>query len=180
MGRRGPPPKPTKMKIAAGNPGRRPLNPHEPEPTPGPPRMPAWLSSRAKAEWKRIVPELDRLGLLTVVDMAALAAYCQAVAELEQATRTLDKEGRVCTWPIVDKEGKKVGDRLKAHPAVAMQRDASQRIKQYLGEFGMSPSSRTRVSDFGLSPSSRTRVGGSADGQEGGDQKEKRFFGTVG
>ncbi len=145
MGRRGPPPKPTKMKQAAGNPGKRPLNAAEPEPLARSPRMPVWLPARAKAEWKRIVPELERLGLLTLVDLAALASYCVAFSELEDATRTLEKEGRVCVWPVFDKQGVKVGERLKAHPAVQLQRDAARLVKQFISEFGLTPASRTRV-----------------------------------
>lgn len=145
MGRRGPPPKPTTLKILEGNPGKRPLNDREPEPEVAVPRMPAWLSPRAKAEWKRIVPELVRLNLLATIDLAALAAYCQAFAELEEATRTVDKEGRVCVQPIVNKKGERIGERLKPHPAVQQQRDAMRTVKQFLAEFGLSPASRSQV-----------------------------------
>jgi P27 family predicted phage terminase small subunit len=133
------------MKEAAGNPGKRPLNAAEPQPAAGVPKMPGWLSKRAKKEWKRIVPELERLGLMTVVDLAALAAYCQAVAEMEIATDTLDREGRVCSWPIFDKDGVRVGEKLRSHPAVQQQRDAARLVKQFIGEFGLTPASRTRV-----------------------------------
>lgn len=163
MGR---PPKPTRLKVAAGNPGKRPLNPAEPRPAVAVPSCPDWLSPLAEAEWRRITPELHRLGLVSVIDRAALAAYCQAVAEVEEATRALDAEGRVCVWPVFDKQGVKVGERLKAHPCVAMQRSAAQLVKQFLVEFGLSPASRTRVS-------------AAAPGGGGGD-KGNRFFGTVG
>ena len=166
MGRRGPPPKPTKMKEAAGNPGKRRLNDREPKPEVGAPRMPAWLPARAKAEWKRIVPELERLGLLTVIDLAALASYCVAYSEVEAATRTLEKEGRICVWSIFDKQGVKVGERLKAHPAVQMQRDAARLVKQF-------------ISEFGLTPASRSRVQGATGGEEG-DSRASKFFGVVG
>lgn len=181
MGRRGPPPKPTKLKIAAGNPGKRKLNEREPRPEAKAPAMPAWLSVRAKAEWKRIVPELLRLGLLARVDLAALSGYCQAYAEVEEATRTIEKEGRICKMPIfadddvietvhdpttgqvtgtkvVVAKGTKIGERLKSHPAVAQQQQAMRLVKQFLGEFGLSPSSRSRVaSDAGEAPTADPR-----------------------
>lgn len=166
MGRRGPPPKPTKLKKAAGNPGKRPLNDREPEPKTIAPRMPAWLPTRAKAEWKRIVPELEQLGLIAVIDLAALAAYCVAFAELEDATRTLEKDGRLCVWPIFDKQGNQVGERLKAHPAVQLQRDAARLVKQF-------------ISEFGLTPASRSRVQGATSGDEV-DTRASKFFGVVG
>src|SRR4051794_4588403 len=98
-------PTPTKLKVAAGNPGKRPLNDREPQPAVAEPPLPAWLPQRAKAEWRRIVPELLALGLLTRIDQAALVSYCVAVAEVETATRTLEKEGRVCRMPLLDKLG---------------------------------------------------------------------------
>lgn len=167
MGRRGPPPKPTKMKQAAGNPGKRPLNEHEPEPKAGAPKMPSWLPARAKAEWKRIVPELEKLGLLTVIDLAALASYCVAYSEVEEATKVLEAEGRVCVWPIFDRQGVRVGERLKAHPAVQMQRDAARLVKQF-------------ISEFGLTPASRSRVQGATGGEGEGDTRSQKFFGVVG
>src|SRR5512146_3144589 len=85
MGLRGPTPKPTALKILEGNPGHRPLNPDEPMPTAGEPPCPPWLADEAKAEWDRIVPELSRLNVLTVIDGAALAAYCQAFARWAEA-----------------------------------------------------------------------------------------------
>lgn len=166
MGRRGPPPKPSRLKVAAGNPGKRPLNPQEPRPAVEAPRMPAWLPRRAKAEWQRIVPELLGLGLLTRIDLGALASYCVAVGELEEATRTLDKEGRVCVQPIMDKTGEKVGERLRPHPAVAMQRSAASLVKAFAVEFGLSAASRTRVHGRPVPPA-------------GTNDREKRFFGVI-
>jgi P27 family predicted phage terminase small subunit len=146
MGKRGPAPKPTKLKILAGNPGRRPINTREPQPTRGIPSQPSWLSAEAKAEWKRITPELDRLGVLTIVDRTALTAYCQAHAELYEASRLLNSEGRIITVDVFAREsGEKVGTRRVVHPAVRLQREAFRIIKQFLGEFGLTPASRTRL-----------------------------------
>ncbi len=142
---RGPPPKPTRLKILEGNPGRRPISDREPAPKAATPALPAWLSKEAKAEWKRIVPELRRLGLLTLVDRAALAAYCQAYAELASLTQLLDEEGRVLDVDVFDKAGAVTGSKKQAHPAARLQRDAFGRVKQFVTEFGLTPASRTRV-----------------------------------
>jgi P27 family predicted phage terminase small subunit len=112
--------------------------------------MPTWLSKEARNEWRRIVPELRRLGLLTLVDRTALAAYCQAHAELVEATRLLDKEGRVVEAEVWGKESKdgvraQLGTVQKLHPAVRLQRDAFARVKAFLGEFGLTPASRCRL-----------------------------------
>jgi len=91
---------------------------------------PAWLPAAAKVEWRRIVPELRAVGLVTRLDRAGLSAYCLAWAELQEATQILGREGRILV--------------SKVHPAVKLQRDAFTRLKQFLAEFGLTPASRTR------------------------------------
>ena len=67
----GPPKKPTKLRILEGNPSKRPLPKNEPEPDPTMPECPDWLMDDAKEEWNRVAPELHRIGLRTVGDVAA-------------------------------------------------------------------------------------------------------------
>ena len=73
---RGRKPKPTALKLIEGNPGKRPINGHEPKPPASKPTCPSHLSPTAKAEWKRLAEALHRIGLLTQADRTALAAYC--------------------------------------------------------------------------------------------------------
>ena len=75
---RGRKPKPTHLKVLEGNPGRRPINGAEPKPAGDLPTCPAHLGPSAKAEWKRLARDLNRIGLLTMADRAALAVYCQS------------------------------------------------------------------------------------------------------
>jgi hypothetical protein len=49
------------------------------------PRCPAHLSDVARKEWRRIATPLYRMGVLSVTDRAALAAYCQAWARWVEA-----------------------------------------------------------------------------------------------
>ena len=150
MGRRGPAPKPVKLKILASNPGKRVVNSTPGGTFPrGVPNCPSWLSREAKAEWRRIVPELDAAELLAVVDRAALAAYCQAWAELQINTATIEKDGRIVEEPIQSAGGEVIGQRLKPHPAVRLQRDAFARVRSFLIEFGLSPAARSRVNITG-------------------------------
>src|SRR5215469_12484602 len=86
---RGRRPRPTHLKLVTGNPGRRPLNDAEPRPATGLPAAPAELTADAKTEWQRVARRLHALGLLTTVDRAALAAYCQAWGRWRQAERAL-------------------------------------------------------------------------------------------
>ncbi len=123
--------------------------------------MPAWLSREAKAEWRRIVPHLDAVGLLTIVDRSALASYCQAFAELVVATKLLEKEGRIVDVDVFNKADDCTGTVRKLHPAVKLQRDAFASVKQFLGEFGLTPSSRTRLQ---------------APVEDEGEDKDEAFF----
>ena len=86
---RGRKPKPTALKIIEGNPGKRPIRGSEPKPLATQPSCPAHLSPTAKAEWKRLAQTLNRVGLLTQADRAALAAYCQAYGRWVEAERKL-------------------------------------------------------------------------------------------
>lgn len=109
------------------------------------PDAPGWLSADALTEWDRIVPELVKSEAVAKVDQAALAAYCQAYAELVACTRVLETEGRFITEPVQNAKGEVLGERIKPHPAVSAQRDAFGRVKAYLAEFGLSPAARVRL-----------------------------------
>ena len=65
--------KPTALKRANGNPGKRPLNLAEPIPPEGLPDCPDHLSDSARAEWHRLAAVLHGMGIFTTVDRAALA-----------------------------------------------------------------------------------------------------------
>lgn len=141
---RGRKPTPTAFKVINGNPGKRPLNTNEPQPTQGAPNCPDWLGREAKAEWKRIVPELDRIGALSLVDRGALTACCLAWEELYLATKDLQEHGRTMTIPVLSK-GQKVGEYKRINPSVRVQQQAFVQYRAYLVEFGLTPSSRTRI-----------------------------------
>ena len=131
----GRPPKPTQLKRLQGNPGRRPLNEREPQPE-GVPTRPEWLLPEAKREWSRIVPKLSELGLLAAIDRAALAGYCQWWARWVEAERALGLWGLTFTTP---------NGYIQQRPEVAIAQKASDRCRQFCSEFGLTPSSRTRL-----------------------------------
>ena len=138
MGKRGPAPKPTKWKRFAGNPGHRPLNRNEPRLPAGVPPAPECVlqDEIALAEWNRVVPELLRLGVLSELYAAAIAAYCMSFSRWQQAEEILRQEGR--TYKLRN------GTVCK-HPAVDIARDAMVMMRVFAGEFGMSPAARSRL-----------------------------------
>ena len=86
-------PKPTAVKKLEGNPGKRKLNTKEPVPAKGMPDCPEWLLPEAKKEWERLADLMNQMGVLTEVDMAAFAAYCQSYARWKEAQEHIDSEG---------------------------------------------------------------------------------------
>jgi P27 family predicted phage terminase small subunit len=134
---RGRKPKPTRLKILYGNPGRRPLNHNEPTPGVATPRCPAHLCDEAKAEWKRISRELHALGLLARIDRAALAAYCQAWARWVKAEGLLKHTGEVL-------KSQETGA-FYQNPYLSVANRALEQMHRFLTEFGMTPSSRSRI-----------------------------------
>lgn len=87
-------------------------------------------------EWNRVVGELYALGILTQVDRAALVVYCTAWADYVKACNKLEKEGDVI---ISDKGG------MYQNPWVAIKKRSMDQIIKFSAEFGMTPSSRSRV-----------------------------------
>ena len=130
-------PKPTAAKAIAGTLRPDRANADEPMPTRGIPARPGWLDDIAAAKWDELAPELDRLGLLTIVDGDCLAVYCVAWSEHERATKRLKKEGEITTNRIT-------GVR-KAHPCIAIRNAARQTIRQFAALYGLDPSSRSRL-----------------------------------
>jgi len=130
-------PKPTALKVLAGNPGHRPLNQHEPKPT-GIPTCPTQLNTVAKAEWNRVKKELVPLGLLTSVDRAALAAYCTVYARWVKAEAQIEKLGEYI-------KSSKSSYLIQA-PWVGVANKALELMHRYAVEFGFTPSSRSRLS----------------------------------
>lgn len=100
------------------------------------PACPRWLDRVAQTEWRRVAPELERLELLSGLDMTALAAYCDSFAAWRKATAVLRAKGTSFTT----KTGY-VGQR----PEVSIAERAMQRMRQFCVEFGMTPSSRGRM-----------------------------------
>jgi P27 family predicted phage terminase small subunit len=133
---RGRRPKPTALKLIDGNPGRRPLNLHEPKPDRAIPTCPAHLMPTARAEWKRLAHELDRLGILSNLDRAALAAYCQAYGRWVEAERKLKETPTLLRTP---------SGYVQPSPYLAIANRQMELMHRFMAELGLSPASRSRV-----------------------------------
>lgn len=138
MGKRGPAPKPTNLKLLQGNPGKRPINKSEPQfpKYVEPPKPPSHLNKYGKKEWKRILPVLMNVGLMTEADYAALAAYCQSYGTWVEAEKLIKEKG----FTYISDKGNCI-----QRPEVGIASTAMKNIVTFAREFGMTPSSRSNI-----------------------------------
>lgn len=132
----GPPKTPTALRVLKGNPSRRPLPKDEPTPAKGAPGCPTWLDREGAAEWKRIVPALDKIGMLAQVDRASLAAYCSTWSMFVAARRGVERDG---TTLVTDK------GQVVTNPDANLVVKLAATIRAYCQEFGLTPSARGRM-----------------------------------
>ena len=129
-------PKPTAVKKLEGNPGKRKLNTKEPVPAKGMPACSDWLMPEAKKEWERLAKLMNQMGVLTEVDMAAFAAYCQSYARWKEAQEHITSVGSTFE---TDKGYQ------QQTPWVGIANTNQKLMLQASSEFGLTPSSRSRI-----------------------------------
>jgi P27 family predicted phage terminase small subunit len=137
---RGRKPKPTALKRLSGNPGKRGYNHDEPVPPDGLPDCPAHLSFDAREEWHRLAATLHRMGILTTVDRAALAAYCQAWGRWVEAEEKLQGSPTLLKSP---------SGYVQQNPWLSIANKQLEIMGRYMAELGLTPASRSRVQVVG-------------------------------
>lgn len=135
MAKRGTKPTPTAIKKARGD--KRGINPNEPMPEPSIPTCPPHLNDYAIEEWNRLAPSLCKLRVLTAWDRGALAAYCDSFGRWREYSEKRDASGGV----VVQAPS---GYPVKSPFASAAEKAYDQMLKA-AAEFGLTPSSRSRV-----------------------------------
>ena len=134
MGKRGPKPEPKALKVFKGTRFKRPDSVELlPASLPAPP---GWLREHGRRMWLEVGPHIAAVGLLSVVDGGALAIYCDAWDDYFEAARLVEVHGEL----IPTDKGT-----LVANPAVRMKAAARQAIRQYQGEFGLTPAARVSL-----------------------------------
>jgi P27 family predicted phage terminase small subunit len=141
---KGRPPKPTHLRLLNGNAGKRPINKAEPKPAKKRPEQPAGLDAGAARAWTKISDVLEGMGVLTIADGVALHLLVDALTEWQQARGVTERDG--ATYECPTESG---GVMIRARPEVAIAADAWRRAKAMLTEFGLTPSSRTRIKTGG-------------------------------
>lgn len=141
-----------------------------PEAPVGTPTPPGKLSATARAEWDRMVARLTTTRALTVVDDAVLYQYACLFAEVEEQKgeaarlRKLSSDLKVAASKLdgevlVEAIGKIVTLQHIIARLSTQLRQGHMAIRQYLVEFGMTPSARTRVKVTGAAGDERKKSG---------------------
>lgn len=141
---------PSHLKVVRGTERKDRANPAEPKVGIAPfnVRPPAWLelSPLAHRAWHDLVPLLRGMGVLTRADRVALSLLCEALASYVTARQIVAKVGS--TYETSSETG---GTMIRAHPVVAMGAESVRFAKTMLGEFGLTPAARSKVSQVGSS-----------------------------
>lgn len=136
MGRRGPAAAPAGLKLVNGRSDGRDSGGRPVAPPPNferlAPEPPEWLSTEARAEWDRVVPELEALDLLKTADRAMLIAYCETWDMYMTAVLKVRAEGMTIVNPDSGLE--------KKHPVLAVVTEMAGLLRGFAREFGLTPS----------------------------------------
>ncbi len=145
MAKRGSKPKPAKLHELNGNPSKRDisgklkleesLEKYEN----GYPEAPEWIkkSKIAHDEWNRIAPMLVNLGLLTKMDITSFEAYCKNYSRYREAEEEMDQIKK--TWFTTGT------NYVQQLPQVSIAHNYLKLCKDFMTEFGLTPSSRGRM-----------------------------------
>ena len=134
---RGRKPKPIELRVLHGTAGERARS-GVPRPRRVQHRCPDYVpEGPARDEWKRLVGDLYDAGLYTAVDRNALGMYCVVFARWVDAEAKVTENG----GPVVKtKDGNVI-----QNPFLSVANRALEQLNKMAAEFGMTPSSRTRV-----------------------------------
>ena len=99
------------------------------------PSAPAGLTRLASAEWRRVVPELERAGVLAEIDRGVLVAYVTAWGHMQEAEAILKREGLI----------RETKDGLARHPAWMVYREANRTMIAAARELYLTPTARLRI-----------------------------------
>jgi P27 family predicted phage terminase small subunit len=137
MGARGPLPKPTALRVIEGNRSHRPLPVAEPQPKQVAPKCPSHLDKLARREWKRLVPILRDMRVLTEADYIQLGLLCSTYSRLIQAQEALNKSSLLI-------KSKKSGY-VQMSPLLSIINTCTEQLAKLCAGFGLNPASRARI-----------------------------------
>ena len=139
---RGPPRKPTRLKLLEGNKGHQTkkvlnLGPEWPEIFG---KCPSDLKGAARNLWKKLAVRLEEKKLSSEVYRPALEGLCRAYQKATAAERVLDREGMTMRFSRKDGTAYEM-----PRPEISIARNAWNQMKGFMVEFGLTPAAASRV-----------------------------------
>ena len=133
-------PTPTQLKIVQGNPGKRPINQDEPSASlvDVDRAAPEHMGEMAAECWVQMIGLLAGSRVITELDLHGLELYCVAYENWRKAQQKVIELGAIVKSP---KSGYPVQS-----PYFAIANKSHEQMVKLAAEFGMTPSSRSRVS----------------------------------
>ena len=92
------------------------------------PPVPSWLAPHAKAEWRRVMPQLIARAIITRADLAGVENYCIAVGTVRQIAEGFAQAGGVIDVRLFGVQNRAIGT-----------------ARQLAAEYGLTPTSRARI-----------------------------------
>lgn len=135
MGKRGPAPKPTALKLIDGTKESR-INRDEPIPIDEAPECPADAAADVRVIWDFVVEQLSAMHLAKACDRDSLRCFCEAVVNHRKASAVLANSSILV---------KGIHGNWVRNPALAVQRDSANLIRAFAGEFGLTPAARSSI-----------------------------------
>lgn len=80
--------------------------------------------------------QMEQLGILTEVDMAAFAGYCQSYARWKEAEEFISKHGAIVKTP---------SGYWQQVPQVSIAQQYMKQMTKFCEQFGLTPASRSRI-----------------------------------
>lgn len=156
---------PANLRQLEGNPGKRPI-PKTIKPPKVMPEPPSHLDAYAMEEWNRLVAGLFALGVLTSIDQAAFAAYCDTYSQWRHVTEELNKlkkRGGTAALMMITTNGNWI-----QNPLIGIASNAKRDMMKFAAEFGLTPVARSRISSGAEGPEDgefEGLIGGKAQNQ---------------
>jgi P27 family predicted phage terminase small subunit len=129
-------PVPSHLKAVKGTVRPCRVNRDEPKPAADDIAPPEGMSKLALSHWRTVSRHLQEARIITNIDTTALMIYCEVYATWRDATDQINKYGSV----VMGKDEYPVRS-----PYLMVAQKSFEQMKAMMTEFGMTPSSRTRI-----------------------------------
>ena len=138
-------PEPRGLRIAKGNPSKRPLPPPD-ETKRGSPAKPCDLSPEVSAKWDELIVNITETGCIYVTDGDGIRELAEAIVAVRQARKDIGDQFIVPCGTD--------GQDTKPNPLWRIVNDEGKTMIRLLTEFGLTPTARVRL--VGLQPKEKT------------------------